>query len=198
VHRGSKRAIDVVLLSADEQIFETTRNAIGEEHRVWRAYTAEEAIDKLVAGRCGVLVIDLGTSALEPVGLVRQVTQQFPDLVVVATGRRPTMPLLGSTISEDSRTVHARRRRTAPACPGYAIRRHASAAAVEHQQVLLPPDPASPRVGDATGMARRPRSALSWTGRVVQRPVEAPALSASRGRRPPEVLLPRRCRQAGR
>ena len=100
VHRGSKKAIDVVLLSADEQIFETTRNAIGEEHRVWRAYTAEEAIDKLVSGRCGVLVIDLGTSALEQFGLVRQVTQQFPDLVVVATGRQTDDPLLGSKISE--------------------------------------------------------------------------------------------------
>jgi TonB family protein len=100
VHRGSRKAIDVVLLSADEQIFETARSAIGEEHRVWRAYTAEEAIDQLVSGRCGVLVIDLGTSALEPVGLVRQVTQQFPDLVVVATGRQTDAPLLGSTISE--------------------------------------------------------------------------------------------------
>jgi len=97
---GSKKAVDIVLLSADEQIFETARNAIGEPHRVWRAQTAEDAIDQLVSGRCGVLVIDLGTSSLEPVGLVRQVTQQFPDLVVVATGRQTDAPMLGSTISE--------------------------------------------------------------------------------------------------
>ena len=100
VHRRSKKAVDIVLLSADDQIFETTRNAIGDPHRVWRAQTAEDAMDQLVSGRCGVLVIDLGTSSLEPVGLVRQVTRQFPDLVVVATGRQTDAPLLGSTISE--------------------------------------------------------------------------------------------------
>ena len=100
VHRRSKKAVDIVLLSADEQIFETTRNAIGDPHRVWRAQTAEEAMDQLVSGRCGVLVIDLGTSSLEPVGLVRQVSRQFPDVVVVATGRQTDAPLLGSTISE--------------------------------------------------------------------------------------------------
>ena len=100
VHRRSKKAVDIVLLSADDQIFETTRNAIGDPHRVWRAQTAEDAMDQLVSGRCGVLVIDLGTSSLEPVGLVRQVTRQFPDVVVVATGRQTDAPLLGSTISE--------------------------------------------------------------------------------------------------
>jgi protein TonB len=98
--RGTGKAVDVVLLSADEQIFETTRNAIGEEHPLWRAQTAEEAIDLLLSGRCGVLVIDLGTAGLEPVGLVRQVNRQFPDLVVVATGRQTDAPLLGSTITE--------------------------------------------------------------------------------------------------
>jgi protein TonB len=100
VRRDSKKAVDVVLLSADDLIFETTRNAIGEPHRVWRAQTAEDAIDQLVSGRCGVLVIDLGTSSLEPVGLVRHVTGQFPDVVVVATGRQTDATLLGSTISE--------------------------------------------------------------------------------------------------
>ena len=100
VQRGSRKAVDVVLLSPDEQIFETTRNVIGEEHRVWRAHTHEEAMEQLVAGRCGVLVIDLGTSSLDPSGLVRQVTQQFPDVVVVATGRQTDAALLGTTISE--------------------------------------------------------------------------------------------------
>jgi hypothetical protein len=64
VHRRSKKAVDIVLLSADDQIFETTRNAIGDPHRVWRAQTAEDAMDQLVSGRCGVLVIDLRTSSL--------------------------------------------------------------------------------------------------------------------------------------
>jgi protein TonB len=98
--RRAGKTVDVVLLSASEEIFETTRNAIGEEHPLWRAETAAEATDLLLSGRCGVLVIDLGTAGLDPVALVRQVNRQFPDLVVVATGRQTDAPLLGSTISE--------------------------------------------------------------------------------------------------
>ena len=99
-HRGSAAAVDVVLLSTDEQIFETTRNAVGEQHPVWRAHSTDEAIDHLVSGRCGVLVIDLGTLPSEPASFVLQVTRQFPDLVVVATGRQTDAPMLGSMISD--------------------------------------------------------------------------------------------------
>ena len=202
VHRGSKKAIDVVLLSADEQIFETTRNAIGEEHRVWRAYTAEEAIDKLVSGRCGVLVIDLGTSALEPVGLVRQVTQQFPDLVVVATGRQTDAPLLGSTISEGLvyRFMHK------PLSPNragmfldHAIRCHDERSKQSSiVQVLLPTvTQLPPRVerrywyGAAAGVLALIVGLVVY---LVQRePVEAP-VGETRPQGtgiPPEILLPR-------
>lgn len=102
VHRATTASVDMVLLSADEQIFETTRNAIDESHRVWRAETAEEALERLVAGHCGVLVIDLGTAALEPALLVRRITQQFPDLVVVAAGRQADEHALASLISDGS------------------------------------------------------------------------------------------------
>jgi TonB family protein len=100
VFRRAGKAVDVVLLSTSDEVFETTRNAIGEEHPLWRAETAAEAIDLLLSGRCGVLVIDLGSAGLDPVALVRQVSREFPDLVVVATGRQTDAPLLGSTISE--------------------------------------------------------------------------------------------------
>jgi len=211
VHRGSKKAIDVVLLSADEQIFETTRNAIGEEHRVWRAYTAEEAIDQLVSGRSGVLVIDLGTSALEPVGLVRQVTQQFPDLVVVATGRQTDAPLLGSTISEGLvyRFMHK------PLSPNragmfldHAIRWHAERREQSSiVQVLLPTvTQLPPRVerrywyGAAVGVLALIVGLVVY---LVQRePIEAPVGEARpQGTGiPPEILLPRAdaALQAGR
>jgi protein TonB len=49
-----------------------------------------------------VLVIDLGTAALEPALLVRRVTQQFPDLVVVAAGRQADEQALASLISDGS------------------------------------------------------------------------------------------------
>lgn len=100
VRRKSDAAVDVVLLSADEQIFETTRNAVADHHPVWRAHSADEAIEFLVSGRCGVLVLDLGTLSTEATGLIRQVTQQFPDLVVVAAGRQADEPLLAGMVSE--------------------------------------------------------------------------------------------------
>jgi protein TonB len=102
VHRGSNASVDVVLLSADDEIFETTRNAIDESHRIWRAQAADEALERLVSGRCGVLVIDLGTVTHEPAAFVRQVTRQFPDLVVVTAGRQADESSLASLISDGS------------------------------------------------------------------------------------------------
>jgi len=93
-------AVDVVLLSDDIQIFEAIRNAVSERHPIWRAHTADEAIELLVSGRCGVLVIDLGTLSIEPTSLVRQVTQQFPDVVVVVAGRQADEHLLAGMISD--------------------------------------------------------------------------------------------------
>lgn len=100
IPRRKKSGVDVVLLSADDSIFEIVRNAVVEPHPVWRASTAGEAMELLVSGRCGVLVIDLDTESLDPVALVRQVTQQFPDVVVVAAGRQADERLLAGLISE--------------------------------------------------------------------------------------------------
>ena len=42
-------------LSADQELFESAREAVGERNPVWRARSADEAADLLITGRCGVL-----------------------------------------------------------------------------------------------------------------------------------------------
>ena len=202
VFRRAGKTVDVVLLSASEEIFETTRNAIGEEHPLWRAETAAEATDLLISGRCGVLVIDLGTAGLDPVALVRQVNRQFPDLVVVATGRQTDAPLLGSTISEGLvyRFMHK------PLSPNragmfldHAIRCHAERreqSGLVH--ALLPTvTDLPPRVerrywiGAAAGILVVIAALVAYI--LMREPAESPpgAAGAPRAGIAPEVLLPR-------
>src|SRR5690606_5968087 len=47
--------VDVVVLTGDPALFEATRHAVGDRNPSWRAPTAEDAVDLLLAGRCGVL-----------------------------------------------------------------------------------------------------------------------------------------------
>ena len=99
-HHRSNAGVDLVLLSDENAIFETVRNAVHDPNSVWRAGSADEAMDLLVSGRCGVLVVDLGTLTEEPTGLVEQVGRQFPDVVVVAAGRQGDESRLAGMISE--------------------------------------------------------------------------------------------------
>ena len=92
--------VDVVVLSSDPGLFEAIRNAVGERNPVWRARSAEESVELLLGGRCGVLVIDLGTVATDRKSLIEQIVAQFPDVVVVAAGRREDEALVASLISD--------------------------------------------------------------------------------------------------
>ena len=92
--------VDVVVLSTDMLLFEAIRAAIGERNPVWRARSAEESVDMLLTGRCGVLLVDLATVSTQPATLVEQIVEQFPDVVVVVAGRREDEALLAQLISE--------------------------------------------------------------------------------------------------
>jgi len=92
--------VDVVVLSAGVELFAAIRDAIGERNPVWRARSAEEAVELLITGRCGVLLIDLGSVATRPDALVQQILGQFPDVVVCVAGRRDDEPGLASLITE--------------------------------------------------------------------------------------------------
>jgi TonB family protein len=91
--------VDVVVLSADMLLFDAIRAAIGERNPVWRARSAEESVDLLLTGRCGVLLIDLAAVSTQSATLVEQISQQFPDVVIVVAGRREDEALLAKLIS---------------------------------------------------------------------------------------------------
>lgn len=91
--------VDVVLLTADAELFQSTKHAVGERNPVWRARTAEEAADLLITGRCGVLVVDTAALSQQPDTLIEQIVEQFPDVVVCVAGTRDDEPLLAPLIS---------------------------------------------------------------------------------------------------
>ena len=90
--------VDVVVLTGDLGLFEATRHAVGERNPVWRARSAEESVDLLLTGRCGVLLIDMAAVTAKPATLIEQIVDQFPDVVVVVAGRREDESVLAGLI----------------------------------------------------------------------------------------------------
>jgi len=93
-------AVDVVALCTDVTLYHAIRDVAGERNSVWRARSPEESVDLLMAGRCGVLLIDMGAVSAQPASLVQQITDQFPDVVIVVAGRREDEALLAQLISD--------------------------------------------------------------------------------------------------
>jgi TonB family protein len=98
--RDAAILVDVLVLSADLRLFEAIRSAVGERNPVWRARSAEESVDLLLTGRCGVLLLDMAAVATDPSTLISQIIEQFPEVVVVVAGRREDEALLAHLISE--------------------------------------------------------------------------------------------------
>jgi protein TonB len=92
--------VDVVVLSGDVPLYDAIRLSVGERNPVWRARSAEEAVDLLMTGRCGVLLIDMATVSTRPATLIEQIVDQFPDVVVVVAGRREDESVLAGLISD--------------------------------------------------------------------------------------------------
>lgn len=80
--------LDVVVLTSDGGLLATMREASSPEHAIWHAPSADAAVDYLVGGRCGILIADLGTLRGDAAGLLARLHAQFPELVLMATGRR--------------------------------------------------------------------------------------------------------------
>jgi TonB family protein len=154
--------VDVVVLSGDLDLFQATRDAIGERNPVWRARSADEAADLLITGRCGVLLIDMAAVSSRADTLIEQVVEQFPDVVVCVAGSRDDEPLLAPLISDGlvyrfmHKPVSAKR---AGMFLQAAIRRHA-----ERREGLVSSDPFAPLLRSLT----RPSNGLPrWTFALI-------------------------------
>lgn len=133
--------VDVVVLTADLGLFQSTKEAVGERNPVWRARSAEEAADLLITGRCGVLLIDMASLSVRADTLIEQITEQFPDTVVCVAGTRDDEPLLAHLISDGLvyRFMHkpASARRAGMFLQA-AIRRHAEHRGGRERDAVLP------------------------------------------------------------
>jgi TonB family protein len=91
--------LDVVVLSSDAGLLEVLRDAAGSEHALWDAPSADSAVDHLVGGRCDVLIADLGSLRGDVAELIVRLQAQFPEVIVMATGRREEEGAVGALIS---------------------------------------------------------------------------------------------------
>jgi TonB family protein len=92
--------VDIVVLSDDRLLFRSVRAAVGERSPIWRARTAEEAVDLLLTGRCGVLLLDTAALSSDPAALITQFAQQFPDVITVVAGLQNDEAALSRLISD--------------------------------------------------------------------------------------------------
>lgn len=91
--------VDVVLLSNDEKLLAILREASSAHHALWQAATPDAAIELLVGGRCGILIADLALLHTDTLQLFERLQNQFPELIILATGRGDEEVAVASAIS---------------------------------------------------------------------------------------------------
>ena len=139
--RDSAVLVDVLVLSTDLLLFDAIRGAIGERNPVWRARSAEESVDLLLTGRCGVLLVDMAAVSGTPTTLISQMAEQFPDLVIVVAGRREDEALLAQLISSSCVYRFMHKPITAKRAGMFlqaAVRRHAELRGATTRAPLIP------------------------------------------------------------
>jgi hypothetical protein len=99
-HVASGLLVDVIVLSTDSPLYESIRSCVGERNPVWRARSAEEAVDMLLLGRCGVLIVDMASVPTHSAPLIEGIHAQFPDVVLVVAGSRDDEGALAGLVSD--------------------------------------------------------------------------------------------------
>ena len=91
--------VELVVLTSDEVFLQTLREAVGGARRLWHVRSADKVSDLLVAGKVGILVLDVQALFEASTVFVGQIKRQFPDLVVVVAGNRDAENSLAGLIS---------------------------------------------------------------------------------------------------
>ncbi|HEY6641675.1 TonB family protein [Povalibacter sp.] len=94
-------AVDLVVVSADEALIATLQ-AAGASHTLWHAPSIEAAVDLLVGGHCGVLIADMELLRADAAASLERLQVQFPELVLLAAGRREEEGRVAALISKGS------------------------------------------------------------------------------------------------
>lgn len=79
-------SVEVLAVTTDVSLLATLRAASGAKQRVWHAGDRDQAIELIMAGRVGVIVIDTLATGTESAGFCEQLRAQFPDLVLIVAG----------------------------------------------------------------------------------------------------------------
>jgi protein TonB len=85
---SSGSEVHVVVITSDFSLLSVLQQAGSPEHSFWQTTSADAAVDLLVSGRRGILVLDLATLSGNLTNLLYRLELQFPELVVLATGTR--------------------------------------------------------------------------------------------------------------
>jgi TonB family protein len=91
--------VDVILLTNDEKLLATLREASAPHHALWHAASADGAIELLLGGHCGILIADLALLHGDVLDLLERLQAQFPELIILATGRRDEEVAVAAAIS---------------------------------------------------------------------------------------------------
>jgi TonB family protein len=99
---SSGTAVDVIVISTDEALIATLQQAAAAEHTLWHAPSIDAAVELLVGGHCGILVADMQVLRGEAAASLERLQAQFPELVMLATGRRDEEGRVAGLISKGS------------------------------------------------------------------------------------------------
>jgi len=182
---ATSTSIDVIVVSADDALIATLQQAAGAQHTLWHAPSANAAVELLVGGRCGVLIADMQILSHDAAAILERLQAQFPELVLLATGRREEEGRVAGLISKGSvyRFLHK------PVSPARANLFLATAIR-RHHELAQTVSPALAGVRQLTATATRMPLpllggailALLATGAIgwyLQRPASAPVTAAS-------------------
>jgi TonB family protein len=93
-------SVDLVVLSADETLITTLQEAVGFTNVLHHAPTVDAAVELLVRGHCGILIADLAVLHSDAAQLLERLQSQFPELILLAAGRREEENAVAGLISK--------------------------------------------------------------------------------------------------
>jgi protein TonB len=83
---AAAQTIEVLALTMDAALMTTLREALGAERGLRHAISADQAVEQIMSGRVGVIVIDAPAVGDELAGFCDRLRTQFPDTILLVAG----------------------------------------------------------------------------------------------------------------